>query len=72
MGNMRMLDLFSGIGGFSLAATWAWKEELEIVGFVEIDNLISPERAWNFKQYISGKRKWTYNKILEIGERLGL
>ncbi len=34
---MRMLDLFSGIGGFSLAATWVWGEELEIEAFVEID-----------------------------------
>ncbi len=32
-----MLDLFSGIGGFSLAASWIWKDELEIVGFCETD-----------------------------------
>jgi site-specific DNA-cytosine methylase len=25
-----MLDLFSGIGGFSLAAQWVWGDELEI------------------------------------------
>ena len=35
---MRMLDLFSGIGGFALAAEWAWEEELDIVGFCEIDS----------------------------------
>jgi hypothetical protein len=34
---MRLLDLFSGIGGFSLAAQWVWRDELEIVAFVEID-----------------------------------
>lgn len=34
---MRHLDLFSGIGGFSLAADWVWGEEHEIVAFVEID-----------------------------------
>ena len=34
---MRMLDLFSGIGGFALAASWIWGDELEIVSFVEID-----------------------------------
>lgn len=34
---MRLLDLFSGIGGFSLAATWCWGDELEIVSFCEID-----------------------------------
>ena len=34
---MRMLDLFSGIGGFSLAAEWCWGKELEIVYMVEND-----------------------------------
>lgn len=34
---MRMLDLFSGIGGFALAAEWVWGTELEIVAFCEID-----------------------------------
>jgi site-specific DNA-cytosine methylase len=34
---MRMLDLFSGIGGFSLAASWVWGEELDIVAHVEIN-----------------------------------
>ena len=34
---MRLLDLFSGIGGFSLAASWVWGDDLEIVGFVEND-----------------------------------
>jgi DNA (cytosine-5)-methyltransferase 1 len=32
-----MLDLFSGIGGFSLAAQWCWGDALEIACFVEID-----------------------------------
>lgn len=34
---IRLLDLFSGIGGFSLAAEWVWGRELEIVYFVEIN-----------------------------------
>ena len=34
---MRMIDLFSGIGGFSLAASWVWGEQLEIVLFCEND-----------------------------------
>jgi len=34
---MKMLDLFSGIGGFHLAAEWTWGDELEVVGHVEID-----------------------------------
>ncbi len=37
MNKFRMLDLFSGIGGFSLAAQWVWGDELKIVAFVEID-----------------------------------
>ena len=33
MSKVKLLDLFSGIGGFSLAAKWVWKDELEIKGF---------------------------------------
>ena len=32
-----MLDLFSGIGGFALAAQWVWGADLEIVSFCEMD-----------------------------------
>ena len=34
---MRHLDLFSGIGGFALAATWVWGDEYENVGHSEIE-----------------------------------
>ena len=34
---MRHLDLFSGIGGFALAAQWVWGKEHDIVEFVEQD-----------------------------------
>lgn len=34
---MKHLDLFSGIGGFSLAAQWVWGDDHEIVAFVEIN-----------------------------------
>lgn len=34
---MRHLDLFSGIGGFALAASWVWGVEHEIVSFCEIE-----------------------------------
>jgi DNA-cytosine methyltransferase len=34
---VRMLDLFTGIGGFSLAASWVWGEELDLAGFCEQD-----------------------------------
>jgi DNA (cytosine-5)-methyltransferase 1 len=32
-----MLDLFSGIGGFSLAASWVWGDDLDLAGFCELD-----------------------------------
>ena len=34
---MKHLDLFSGIGGFSLAARWTWKGNYENVGHCEIE-----------------------------------
>ena len=34
---LKHLDLFSGIGGFALAASWVWGEEHDIHSFVEID-----------------------------------
>ena len=34
---MRHLDLFSGIGGFSLAASWIWGSQHELVSFCERD-----------------------------------
>ena len=45
---MRMLDLFSGIGGFSLAAQWTWGDELEIVGFCEIEKYAQKVLQKNF------------------------
>ena len=34
---MNHLDLFSGIGGFALAAKRTWEDDLNIVGFCEIE-----------------------------------
>jgi len=45
---MRMLDLFSGIGGFALAAKWVWEDELDIVGFCEIENYAQKVLQKNF------------------------
>ena len=45
---MRHLDLFSGIGGFSLAAEWAWGSDYECVGFVEIDKFCQKVLKKNF------------------------
>ena len=36
---MRHLDLFSGIGGFALAAKWVWGDEHKIHSFVKIDRI---------------------------------
>jgi len=45
---VRMLDLFSGIGGFALAASWVWGDELELVGFCENDSYCQQVLAKNF------------------------
>jgi DNA (cytosine-5)-methyltransferase 1 len=45
---MRMLDLFSGIGGFALAAQWCWGDELDLVGFCEIDKYAQKVLNKNF------------------------
>lgn len=34
---MRHVDLFSGIGGFALSATWVWGDEYENVGHSEVE-----------------------------------
>ena len=43
-----MVDLFSGIGGFSLVAQWCWGDGLEIEAFVEIDPFCQKVLAKNF------------------------
>ncbi len=45
---MKMLDLFSGIGGFALAAKWTWQEDLDIVGFCEIEKYCQKVLKKNF------------------------
>ena len=45
---MKMLDLFSGIGGFALAAQWRWGDELDIVGFCEIEKYAQKVLKKNF------------------------
>jgi len=45
---MRMLDLFSGIGGFALAAKWVWEDEIDIVGFCEIEKYAQKVLKKNF------------------------
>ena len=45
---MRHLDLFSGIGGFSLAASWVWGEEYENVGFCDNNEFCQAVLRKNF------------------------
>ncbi len=45
---MKHLDLFSGIGGFALAAQWVWQEQHEIVSFCEIDSFCQKVLRKNF------------------------
>lgn len=45
---MKHLDLFSGIGGFALAASRVWGDEHEIVAFCEIDTFCQKRLAKNF------------------------
>ncbi len=62
----RMLDLFSGIGGFSLAASWVWKEELEILSFVECDKFCQKvlSKHWPDVPIIQDVREVTLEKIM--------
>ena len=60
-----MLDLFSGIGGFSLAASWVWGDDLEIVAFCEIDKFCQKvlKKHWPDVQIIEDIREVTVERI---------
>jgi DNA (cytosine-5)-methyltransferase 1 len=60
-----MLDLFSGIGGFSLAASWVWDDELEIVAFCEIDKFCQKvlKKHWPDVPIIEDIREVTVERI---------
>lgn len=52
---MRHLDLFSGIGGFALAAQRVWGKDHEIVAFCDIDPFCQAVLKKNFKGvYVHG------------------
>lgn len=46
----RMIDLFSGVAGFSLAASWVWGSNLEIKCFVEKDKSCRKVLKKNFPE----------------------
>ena len=47
---IKMLDLFSGIGGFSLAAENVWGNDIEIVGHCDIDEYCKRVLEINFPE----------------------
>lgn len=63
---MRMLDLFSGIGGISLAAEWAG---IETVAFCEIDpfNKKVLAKHWPNVPIFSDVRQLTKQSLIERG-----
>ena len=63
---MKHLDLFSGIGGFALAASWVWGAEHEVVSFVEIDDYCQRvlKKHWPDVPIISDIRDVTYETVL--------
>jgi DNA (cytosine-5)-methyltransferase 1 len=70
---MRLLDLFSGIGGFALAAQWVWGKNLDIVSFCEIDPFCQKvlKKHWPFVPICTDIRKMSYEWIstYSAGER---
>jgi DNA (cytosine-5)-methyltransferase 1 len=69
-----MLDLFSGIGGFSLAASWVWGDELEIVAFCEIDKFCQKvlRKHWPDVPIIEDIREVTVERIFADTESRGI
>ncbi len=62
---MKHLDLFSGIGGFALAAQWVWGDKYENVGFCDNNKFCQAIIKKNFKH------AKIYNDIRELSiERL--
>ena len=53
-GVVNHLDLFSGIGGFALAAQRTWKDKLNIVGFCEIEPYAQKVLNKNFPNAVIG------------------
>jgi DNA (cytosine-5)-methyltransferase 1 len=64
---LRMLDLFSGIGGISLAAEWT--EEIETVAFCEIADYPQKvlKKHWPDVPIISDIHNVTKEKLVEMG-----
>jgi len=66
---MRHLDLFAGIGGFSLAASWVWPEH-KTVAFCEKDEFCQKvlKKHWPDVPVIADIRNLTKDKLNEKGD----
>ena len=65
---MRILDLFSGIGGFSLAAKEVWGDDAKIVGHCDIDDYCEQVLAKHFPNtpYFNDVQKLTKQDVGEV------
>lgn len=65
---MNHLDLFSGIGGFALAAQRVWGKEHNIVAFCEIDPFCQRvlKKHWPDTEIIDDIRKLTADSLREL------
>jgi len=65
---MKILDLFAGIGGFSLAASWVWGDEHETIGFCDIDEYCEKTLKKNFPNipYYNDVQKLNGSKLGKV------
>jgi len=70
---MNLLDLFSGIGGFHLAAEWVWGTELNCIAHVEIDPFCQKvlKKHWPDVPIISDIKDVTNEKIMAYATSTG-
>jgi DNA (cytosine-5)-methyltransferase 1 len=70
---MRHLDLFSGIGGFALAAQWVWSDEYENVGFCDNNKFCQTIIKKNFKHAKIYKdiRELSIERLVADADRVG-
>ena len=65
---MNHLDLFSGIGGFSLAARWTWGKDHNVIAFVEQDKYCQKvlNKHWSDVPIISDIRTYKHDRTKTI------
>ncbi len=63
---LKHLDLFSGIGGFSLAADWVWGADHEIIGFCEQDRFCQKvlKKHWPDVQIYEDVKELDYETVM--------